>query len=175
MSPPSLSPCPPACPSPPPSLPLFVFTLMVSVARFWLFGGCSRGGGKGMNVNDMSPDMRESHLAVKAAQKHAQRLAVSQQWLLVRRGLDCVASGNRGRVAAGELPARRARLVYSVRGTGGLLISSARFFPLVAGQCFSFVAAVCAAFNTWRFCLLEEPNIPNCRPPVSSSYRTLLE
>ena len=30
-----------------------------------------------MNVNDMPPDMREAHLAVKAAQKHAQRLAVS--------------------------------------------------------------------------------------------------
>ncbi|CAM9614623.1 unnamed protein product [Pylaiella littoralis] len=31
-------------------------------------------GGKPMNVNDMSPDRREAHLAVKAAQKHAQRL-----------------------------------------------------------------------------------------------------
>lgn len=49
---------------------------MVSVARFGFFGDGGRGGGKGVNVNDMSPDMRESHLAVKAAQKHAQRLAV---------------------------------------------------------------------------------------------------
>lgn len=48
-----------------------------AISRGCWLGHGARAGTKGMNVNDMPPEMREAYLANKAAQKHAQRLAVS--------------------------------------------------------------------------------------------------
>lgn len=56
---------------------VLVFLTSSLMAHVGWLGYGDRAGTKGMNVNDMPPEMREAYLANKATQKHAQRLAVS--------------------------------------------------------------------------------------------------
>ena len=53
-------------------------------------------GGKAMKIDDMPPAMREAHLAEKAAQKHAQRLAVSRAHVVSCCGVSSTADERTG-------------------------------------------------------------------------------